>query len=427
MEYERVLTILYVEDNDSVREGYGVALSRLSQALFLAKNGQEGLELYKQYQPDLVISDINMPIMNGIDMVRAIKAFDARAKVVFTTAHSESSYLIEAINLQVDGYLIKPIPKKSLFALLEKITNIIKIEKENLAQKEILQNIIDSKSSKSIVLGMDCEILFANRGFLSFFDLRSIEEFNTKFGSIMDIFENDVAFLQKDTMRSSVNEQNSLYRFLESIDDLERVAIIKDAYGMAKSFYINQSQINESTFVLHLTDITKLAQDRELSIQKAYTDGLTGIYNRNKFEEVLKYELSKVKRHDHDISIALFDIDHFKAFNDTFGHLVGDEVLIAIAYDIDKHIRDTDLFARWGGEEFVVLLNDTTFDQAMEISNRFRELIANIQHKQAEGISASFGVTQINPKDTIDAIFKRADDAMYQAKQSGRNCVKGIL
>jgi diguanylate cyclase (GGDEF)-like protein len=426
MGYRQLVTILYVEDDELVREGYALALKRIAKRLYTASNGEEGLELYRHHQPDIVISDINMPRMNGIEMVKAIKAFDEQANIIFTTAHSESQYLIEAINLQVEGYLIKPVAKKALFKLIEKLTSLIEIRRENEQQRQILQSIIDARSSKSIVIRNDCTLLFANQSFLEFFGLQSVDAFNNKFQSIFDIFHNDVAFLEKKKILQATQENGNLYQLLESIDDLERVAILKDHKGKQKSFYINQSKINDNTYVLHLTDITKLAQDRELTIKKAYTDGLTGIYNRNKFEEVLKYELTKVKRHNHEISIALFDIDHFKAFNDKYGHLIGDEILISIAYDIDKHIRDADLFARWGGEEFVVLLNDTPFKQALEIANRFRELIANIQHKKAGGVSASFGVTQINPKDTIESIFKRADDAMYQAKLHGRNRVKGI-
>jgi len=96
-EYAKKITILYVEDEDDVREGYSRALKRISSELYTANNGVLGLELFKKYQPDIIVSDIKMPQMNGLDMVRAIKEIASDVKVIFTTAHSESAYLLEAI------------------------------------------------------------------------------------------------------------------------------------------------------------------------------------------------------------------------------------------------------------------------------------------------------------------------------------------
>jgi len=126
------------------------------------------------------------------------------------------------------------------------------------------------------------------------------------------------------------------------------------------------------------------------------------------------------------ICIALFDIDAFKGINSKFGHLIGDEVLILIAYSVDKHVRDTDIFARWEGGKFVILLSDTTFEQALEIANRFKSVIAKLEHKRTSSVSASFGVTQVHSKDSLESVLSRAQEALDRAKAYGRNCVKGI-
>ena len=122
----------------------------------------------------------------------------------------------------------------------------------------------------------------------------------------------------------------------------------------------------------------------------------------------------------------MFDIDHFKDFNDTYGHLIGDEVLIMLAENIDKHVRNTDTFARWGGEEFVILFPETTTEEAKIVCEKLRISIEHLSHKTAGGITASFGITQYIENDTIKTMFKRCDDALYEAKENGRNmvCVK---
>lgn len=298
--YSKDITILYVEDEDDVRDGYARALKRVCKNLITAEDGAVGLELYKKHSPQIIVSDIKMPNMNGLEMVKAIKELDPHANIIFTTAHSESAYLLEAIELQVDGYLLKPVQKKSLLALVDKVSKSIALEKENEQLK----------------------------------------------------FE-----------------------------------------------------------LAHM----------------AYRDGLTGIFNRNKFEEIFEYELKQIKRYKRPLCLTVLDIDHFKNFNDTFGHLVGDEVLIMLADTINKNTRDTDLFARWGGEEFVILFNNTPLDIAIDKAQELRGIIEKLEHKTAGKITVSFGVTELKKDDTLKSILNRADKALYQAKNNGRNCVVGKI
>lgn len=121
-------TILYVEDEDGIREQLSRFLSYFSSTLYLAKDGKEGLESYKKYLPDIVVSDIKMPKMNGIEMAKAIKAINPKQYIIFTTAHSESGFFMDAIDLQVYGYILKPINLEQLEEKLESI-------KEHLALK----------------------------------------------------------------------------------------------------------------------------------------------------------------------------------------------------------------------------------------------------------------------------------------------------
>jgi diguanylate cyclase (GGDEF)-like protein len=158
--------------------------------------------------------------------------------------------------------------------------------------------------------------------------------------------------------------------------------------------------------------------------KKAYFDSLTGMYNRYKFNEIFNEELKRAQRYSHIFSIAIIDIDKFKNFNDTYGHLIGDEVLVMIAQHVNSNVRSTDVFARWGGEEFVVLFKETSVDVAKMVAENLKDEIQKLHHDIAGGITASFGVTQYIEGDTLGSIFKRCDEALFIAKENGRNQIE---
>lgn len=160
------------------------------------------------------------------------------------------------------------------------------------------------------------------------------------------------------------------------------------------------------------------------ALNYAYTDQLTGISNRHKFEEIFTYQLRQIKRSKKTFCLVLLDIDNFKAVNDTYGHLEGDKVLVMIADTIKGMRRESDFFARWGGEEFILLLNHTNLDDSMRVIEKFRKSIESIHIDQVGTITASFGVTEYRENDLLDEMIKRADDALYQAKDDGKNCIR---
>jgi diguanylate cyclase (GGDEF)-like protein len=166
----------------------------------------------------------------------------------------------------------------------------------------------------------------------------------------------------------------------------------------------------------------------ELTIQ-AERDPLTGLYNRRYFDVYAKREISKMANSDNKICIVFIDADHFKAVNDTYGHAVGDQVIISIANCLSHFQRTTDCVVRYGGEEFVVLLSNTTAKQACQYAELIRLRIEELHNKDVDScpapITVSIGLTMITSNETtVDAALKRADSALYKAKNSGRNCFK---
>lgn len=161
---------------------------------------------------------------------------------------------------------------------------------------------------------------------------------------------------------------------------------------------------------------------RDLNI-KATTDPLTGLYNRLRLNDVLPYEMARAERTKNALSIVMYDIDRFKAINDTFGHGAGDQVLIEISRTVARALRATDHLVRWGGEEFLLVLPDTESDRAQHVAEILRQAIANRRIEEIGQVTSSFGVAEYVPGEAKADLIARADQALYQAKAKGRNQV----
>ncbi|GAB4532479.1 MAG: hypothetical protein Tsb0014_16960 [Pleurocapsa sp.] len=157
--------------------------------------------------------------------------------------------------------------------------------------------------------------------------------------------------------------------------------------------------------------------------QMATTDKLTGAFNRLKWDEALTDEIDRVKRSKQDLSLIIFDIDHFKKINDTYGHDVGDVVLIEVVKIAKELIRKTDSLYRIGGEEFTILAPYTDCDRVLILAERVRRAIDSHIFEKVERVTISMGVTQFQESDEAKQFVKRADTALYQSKQGGRNQV----
>lgn len=156
----------------------------------------------------------------------------------------------------------------------------------------------------------------------------------------------------------------------------------------------------------------------------AITDRLTGAWNRRHFEEEAAAEMTRVQRYGNHLSVVLFDIDHFKLINDRYGHLTGDQVLIEVTQRVARHLRAGDLLARWGGEEFLVMLPSCAAAEAMALAEKLRVLMAAEPFREVGVVTSSFGVAEFRSDETLDDWLKRVDDALYAAKAAGRNCVR---
>jgi diguanylate cyclase (GGDEF)-like protein len=420
------VNLLYVEDEASVREVYSKIISKTVKNLYIAQNGEEGYEKYLEHQPDMIVTDIKMPKLDGLQMSKKIRETDKNIPIIITSAHNEADFFLESIQIQISGYIIKPVDMDKLFDMLTIQAKNLLFEKEQQKNNELLQGIMNTENNILIVSGRN-ELIFANRAFLKFSNANTKEEFVEKKGQIFNMFIERNGFLHNGLLK----KDESFIELLLRSSDIQRKVLMTDAQNGSdtSTFYIDITAFgdaNEKVYLLNFTNITQMEIEKKEIEKKAYIDTLTGVFNRNKFDEVLGYEIKQANRYYSGLSMAIVDIDHFKQFNDTYGHIVGDQVLSLLAKTIQKNIRDTDIFARWGGEEFVVLMPSTNINEAKIAVENLRKKVEQIRLENISNITASFGVTQFLEHDNEEEIFKRADKALYMAKENGRNCVKSF-
>lgn len=430
----KTISVLYVEDENDVREFTSKLLSSLLQNVYVAENGLEGLKIFEEHKDDidLIVSDINMPKMDGLSMCEAIKKINPEIPLVITSAHNDTNFLKRSIEIGVTTYAMKPI---DLYQLIESIVKAMEpiilkrkliemnLSLESKIEQEIskIKSILDAQDNIIIVTNKE-EITNVNKKFLDFFGVDNFDEFISTKKNIFDFFEEEFGFITKE----QINKQESWIKYIKELHEIDRIVKIKGALEEEKIFAINVDYYDnkDDYYVFSLTDITKLKEKSNLLEYQASHDKLTGLFNRNRFDEIYAKEIKRARRYENDLSIIIFDVDDFKIVNDTYGHQVGDEVLKEMAQIVLTHVREQDITVRWGGEEFLILLPQTNLEGAVLAANKIR--IAISEHSFTDKsltITGSFGVAQLSNEDSEKDFISRADKLLYEAKKTGKNKV----
>jgi diguanylate cyclase (GGDEF)-like protein len=234
-------------------------------------------------------------------------------------------------------------------------------------------------------------------------------------------------------------DQESVSRAHSKVVNAGRSVRIRDL-GSTNGTYVNDELVEECT--LSDGDLIKIGRTifKFLSggnIERAYheeiyrlttVDGLTQVFNKRHFSEALAREVARATRYRRELSLVMFDLDHFKQVNDTHGHLAGDAVLKTLALTIKARIRSEDIFARYGGEEFSIILPEIDLHNAQQFAEKIRRIVESTEFR-FEGtlipVTISMGVATLDAADpTAAALIKRADEHLYEAKGAGRNCVR---
>jgi len=232
---------------------------------------------------------------------------------------------------------------------------------------------------------------------------------------LIDIINKAIPYLEEEKKENILKKYQLI--IIEQIDD--NSLIYKFIIPLLFIILIFSILVNKMN-----NEINRKNKSEEELKDFANKDGLTSLYNKRKIDSIIKSEILNSETKDQTFSILFFDIDDFKLINDNFGHIVGDEVLKKLCNLISENIRQTDIFGRWGGEEFIVILSNTTTNKAFILADDLRKLVYENDFCLNKPISISIGITQYCENDSAEDIIKRADKAMYYVKKRGKNSVK---
>ena len=288
--------------------------------------------------------------------------------------------------------------------------------------KQLLQQIIDTNAS-FIVLADGKNVIYANKTILECAGYSSVNEFIENNEDISDMFEkvkDNSNFIQ--TYNDGIHWIEYLKK--ERKSKKLKMLILKDGGSRYFRPFVKEIKTNDKT--LHLITFDEITNEyvkiKELE-HMASTDTLTKLFNRSKLNDVLEKEMALSTAISSPLSIIFIDIDHFKNVNDTYGHDVGDKVLVAIAKIISSSTRIGDIAARWGGEEFMITLQATDAANASILAEKLRVSVETFTFPIVGQLTISLGVTEYMNNESEEKFIKRVDSALYEAKESGRNRV----
>ncbi len=406
-------SVLYVEDDAEVREQLVRFLKRRVGMLYVAENGQEGLEIWRRHKPEVVVTDIMMPVMDGLKMAEAIRQEDPSVPIIVTTAYNETEYFLKAIDLGIDKYVIKPVKTELLLQAIQQCAWGVKADLE----MQLAATVFDASSNAIVITDTRNRIIAVNAAFCEITGYADTE-----------------AIGQTPTILSSGRHDASFYKAMwNSLSDTgvwigEVWNRRKDGEIYAEWLTINtvkNSRGEITHYVAIFSDITEHKQTEEHVRHLAHYDALTDLPNRTLFNDRLGQALIQAHRNRCKAAVMFLDLDRFKVINDTLGHSVGDLLLQEAALRLKGCVREGDTVSRQGGDEFVVLLPEIADEEDVyAVAQKLLNAIA--QSFMLDGhelhVSASIGVS-FYPNDGADAetLMKNADVAMYRAKEMGRN------
>ncbi len=420
-----------------------------------ATSGPEALAICARHDCDLVLLDVMMPGMDGFEACRRLKRdpVTAHIPVIMVTALDQPADRLKGLDAGADDFLTKPIDEMTLIARVR-----------SLARLKLVLDELRSRASTSVTLGMPDPFAQAlsedGRGGR----ILLVDDRNSSIDQILTVMRGKAQVdVEKDPQEALVKGVAGNYdlfivslglsdfdalRLCSQIRSLERtrqmpILCLADVEDRPRVLRALDLGVND--FILRPIDSNELVarvrtqmrrkryadalrDNVQASIELAVVDPLTAVYNRRYFESHLAALVAEAANRGRPLALIILDIDHFKGVNDTYGHGVGDIVLRGFAERIRKVIRTSDLICRLGGEEFVVVMPDTTLDIAEKVAERLRceiekNRFAISDDGRAIDITASIGLAERGREADPDSLFRRADRALYRSKSGGRNRV----
>lgn len=392
-------SLKFVAVNRAARKNLGYTIEELNTMTPLDLKPELDLQSFRE---------LLVPLVSG-----------EQEQVLFKTVHRRkdgSLYPVE-INLQLFDYG----GEKLCMALVADLTEIKQLEEEKRRKEELCRLMLQGIPSPAWLVSRERRILAQNKAAASLFGSKVGDycwERVLGGGNLPDeyreVFEKNGSPLP-----------GTKCYFCRGDEALDRNEPINSEVELAGNIWDTWwIPLGEDVYLHYATDVTKHKRmEKELRCLSV-TDCLINCYNRRFFMQKLEEEIERAKRNGNKFSLIMLDIDRFKSINDRFGHNVGDLVLKSMAEMIKNRIRKIDTLARWGGEEFVLLLPDTPVENAARLAEELRESLSRMDIQGVGRVTASFGVAGYCPGDSVDSLVNKADNMMYEAKAAGRNCVR---
>ncbi len=421
-----------------------------------ANDGYKCIELAKEHMPDLILLDVMMPGMDGFTTCQELKKDKdvSHIPVVMVTALSDPSDRVQGLESGADDFITKPINDTALFARVRSLIRIkvlideLRLRDQSGAQMGAMaddeEGGFNVDVSGATVLVIDDDAVSSKRmqeRLSENYKVSMCADAQTALDKVrsedIDLIVVSTTMLDVDGLRLSTQ--------IKAIEDARNVPIIMMVDEDDERLMLKGLELGINDYLTLPVDYNEMAarvktqirrkkfQDAlranyEESVSMAITDGLTKLYNRHYFDTHVVNVVRKSQQNHKPLSLAIMDMDHFKSVNDDYGHDVGDEVLRQLAGLIVQATRSADLTARFGGEEFVVLMPETDLHNAIEVSDRIRKTIEDHEFKVPHEIGVlkktiSIGVANLEEYDTPESLLKKADTNLYEAKHGGRNRV----
>lgn len=422
------IRVLLIEDNPGDVRLIREMLAEPGLAGFTLEFASElaaGLARLAEGGFDILLCDMGLPDSQGLETIERAHAAQPGLPIIVLTGQADQETGVRAIQAGAQDYLAKGQVDGNLLARAMRYA----IERGKSAQtirrlRREMEQIVESAGEGIFCLDLEGRHTLVNLAAARMLDYGAMELLGQHSHPIWHYAKADGTPYPAEectiyqTLRDGVvrrKDDEVFWRKDGSSFPVEFVAApIKDGDEITGGVVVFQ-------------DITERKRAEEEIARLAATDTLTGIANRRRFYEILERELNRAKRYGTPFSLVMYDLDRFKAVNDTYGHDVGDQVLKTCVEIVQRNIRGADIFARWGGEEFMILTPETEIRAAENLAEKLRAEIAVNVFGVAGNITASFGVTQFETQDDAASLTKKVDDALYRAKAGGRNRVETLV
>lgn len=405
---------------------YETLLKLSSDAVFVVDIATSKiLEYSYQTQKNLRYSNKEMMNLTIVDIDRDLKSVE-EFKEIISNINSEIISL-QRVHQRKDGTFynasitaakIRINEKDYIYSSTRDITEKIKIQNKLEESYKNLEKLIETQNN-IVILTNGKEIKFANQKFFNFLGFKNLTDFKEKHKCICEFFiENDRFFHLK-----KINEDEIWLDKILELEESKRVVCMKGKDSLEYLFSVWVNNFDDETKIVSFTDISQTILENIYLEEKILHDKLTNAYNREFFENNYKRFIDNCKINNTKLALAILDIDYFKDVNDRFGHDVGDLFLIEFVQVIQKYSRKNDILIRWGGEEFILILE---FDSSKDLEKILENLRNSIEFHNFQKVgnkTCSIGATIYKDDEDILKTIKRADESLYDAKNSGRNKV----